>query len=80
MGRNLTSTSGARIPTLPEVTDILGRNYRSLMRLFNQEFRQALTDSRKNVQTYRKEFRSAVRPYFTAGGFTSTTTPRSTSK
>uniref|UniRef100_A0A0A9XHR0 Uncharacterized protein n=1 Tax=Lygus hesperus TaxID=30085 RepID=A0A0A9XHR0_LYGHE len=79
-GRNSTSSSGVRLPTLPEATAILGRNYRSLMRLFRTEFSTALKDSRNNVQTYKKEFRNAVRPYFTAGGFTSTTTPRSTKR
>ncbi|XP_024085298.1 uncharacterized protein LOC106662044 [Cimex lectularius] len=76
---NSTSTSGARQLSLKEVNDILGRNYRSLVRLFNTEFRKAVADSNKNVGLYRKEFRDAIRPYFTGGAFTSTTTPRTTS-
>uniref|UniRef100_T1I8G1 Uncharacterized protein n=1 Tax=Rhodnius prolixus TaxID=13249 RepID=T1I8G1_RHOPR len=39
---NSTSVSGATRLTLPQVNDILGRNYRSLVRLFNTEFRSAL--------------------------------------
>uniref|UniRef100_A0A170XTJ1 Secreted protein n=1 Tax=Triatoma infestans TaxID=30076 RepID=A0A170XTJ1_TRIIF len=73
---NSTSVSGARRLTLPEVNDILGRNYRSLVRLFNTEFRSALVDSNRNIQRYRQEIKDAIRPYFVGGAFSTTTTPR----
>ncbi|XP_073999895.1 uncharacterized protein isoform X2 [Rhodnius prolixus] len=75
---NSTSVSGATRLTLPQVNDILGRNYRSLVRLFNTEFRSALVDSNRNIQRYRQEIKDAVRPYFVDGAFSTTTTPRST--
>ncbi|XP_066905079.1 uncharacterized protein [Halyomorpha halys] len=75
-GQNSTSSSGATRLTISQVNDILGRNYRSLVRLFNSEFRIALADSQNNIKEYKKEFRDAVRPYFTEGAWSTTTTER----
>lgn len=75
---NITSPSGARRLTISQVNNILGRNYRSLMRLFNTELRTAISDSGNNIQMYKKEFKNAVRPYFTEGAWSSTTTQRTT--
>ncbi|XP_075213892.1 uncharacterized protein LOC142320099 [Lycorma delicatula] len=61
----MTST-GPRRPefSMQQVFDLLGSNYRGLVKLFNREFRTALADSNKNVERYRNELKDSLRPFF----------------
>ncbi|RZF33207.1 hypothetical protein LSTR_LSTR009752 [Laodelphax striatellus] len=62
-GGNSTMSNSTRPAfSMKQVFDLLGRNYRGLVKLFNSELRNAITDSNKNVARYRQEFTEAVTP------------------